>query len=172
MKIILLYVSSVDGKLTRWGQPQVQEWASKEDAEHFAKVKTENNLIVMGSNTFNAVKPIPEPGTLRIILTKNPDSYQKYTVPGQIEFSNESPEQLVKRLEKEYTQMVLLSGKTLSTAFLKNRLIDELWLTIEPKIFGTGDPIFADEELDIQLQLISHEKLNTKGTLLLKYIIE
>lgn len=172
MKIILLYVSSVDGKLTRWGQPHVQEWASKEDVEHFAKIKTQNKLIVLGSNTYDVVRPEPQPGTLRVILTRNPEKYQENTVPGQIEFTNESPEELVIRLEKQYKQMLLLSGKTLTTEFLKKRLVNELWLTIEPKLFGSGDSMLTDEKLHIQLQLISVKQLNAKGTLLVKYKVE
>lgn len=172
MKIILLYVSSIDGKLTKWGQSKVHNWTSPEDAEYFLAVRKQNNLIVMGSKTFNAVKPNPEEGTLRIVMTEQPKKYQQYALPGQIEFSNESPERLVNRLETQYKQMILLSGKTLSTAFLKKKLVNELWLTIEPKIFGIGDPLVTEEKLDIQLQLIKLQKLNRKGTLLIKYKVE
>ncbi len=35
--------------------------------------------------------------------------------------------------------MLVVGGPHVATSFLKAQLIDELWLTIEPKIFGMGE---------------------------------
>ena len=176
MKIVLIDVSSLDGKLTKWTGNNIYEWSSPEDFVHFKKTISQNNLIVMGSGTFDQVKDIEKAGLkaekerLRIILTRDPKKYSRFVVAGQMEFNNESPEVLISRLEKmDYKQMLLVSGGRVATSFFKAKLIDELWITIEPKIFGTGEPLVQDEKLDINLQLISMEKLNEQGTLLLKY---
>src|SRR5579864_4964676 len=106
MKIILIDVSSLDGKLTKWKGNDVYEWSSREDFMHFQKVKSENNLIVMGSGTFERIRDVeiaglkPEKERLRIIVTRRPNKYQRSVVPGQMEFSNESPEELITRLEQ------------------------------------------------------------------------
>lgn len=178
MKIILIDVSSLDGKLTKWKGNDIYEWSSREDFMHFQKVRSENNLIVMGSGTFDKVKDHeqaglrPEKERLRIILTSKPGSYSRYAVPGQMEFSDETPHALVKRLEeKGYKQMLLVSGGKVATSFFKEQLVNELWLTIEPKIFGSGEPLVQDGCFDINLILESYEKLNTQGTLLLKYTV-
>src|SRR5258708_35931822 len=132
MKIILIDVSSLDGKLTKWARDNIYEWSSPEDFAHFQKVKSQNNLLVMGSGTFDAVKDNetvglkPEKERLRIIMTSKPKEYKKYVVPGQMEFSNETPEKLVTRLEKlGYHQMLLVSGGRVATSFFKENLIDE-----------------------------------------------
>jgi dihydrofolate reductase len=176
MKIILIDVSSLDGKLTKWKGNDIYEWSSREDFMHFQKVKSENNLIVMGSGTFDKVKDIenaglkPEKERLRIIMTRRLDKYQKYSIPGQMEFSNESPHDLVHRLEQQgYKQMLLVSGGKVATSFFIEQLIDELWLTIEPKIFGSGEPLVQEGAFDINLRLLDIQKLNNNGTLLLKY---
>ncbi|MBI3887639.1 dihydrofolate reductase family protein, partial [Candidatus Microgenomates bacterium] len=107
---------------------------------------------------------------LRIVLTKNPKEYQKYVVPGQLEFSDEQPKELVTRLKKQgFTQLLLVSGGKVATSFFKASLINELWLTLEPRIFGIGGTLVQEEQFDIQLQLLSNEILNKQGTLLLKY---
>ena len=62
-----------------------------------------------------------------------------------------------------------MGGAHISTSFLKAKLIDELWLTIEPKIFGTGGSLVINENLDIELRLLSVEKVNERGTLITKY---
>ncbi len=172
MKTILLYVSSLDGKVTKWGQKNIYWWTSAEDVTHFRTTIAENKLLVMGSNTFNAVHPKPQEGILRIVLTREPEKYKKFVIPGQLEFSNETPTKLIQRLEKEgRKQMLLVSGKTVTTEFLKKKLVDELWITIEPKIFGKGDSLTKDEKLAISLRLESLTKLNSQGTILLKYAI-
>lgn len=176
MKVILIDVSSLDGKLTKWTESNIYKWASIEDFTHFKKTVSQNNLLVMGSGTFENVRNIEEAGLkpekerLRIILTKNPEKYKQFEVAGQMEFSSESPKELITRLEKQgYKQMLLVSGGKVATSFFEEKLIDELWLTIEPKIFGVGEPIVQEKEFDINLQLLSYEKLNEQGTLVLKY---
>src|SRR3989344_5000477 len=162
MKIKLLMVTSVDGKSTK-GNKSPQEWASKEDLEYFLKTSRSNNLIVMGSKTYEARKSgiKPYPNRLKIILTRNPKKYIKYSIPSQLEFVNESPLVLVRKLEKKgYKEMLLIAGETLSSEFLKLNLITDLWLTIEPVIFGKGRGLIKNENFDIKLQLISVERLN------------
>ena len=50
--------------------------------------------------------------------------------------------------------MLVVGGPHVATSFLKEQLIDELWLTFEPKIFGTGGNFVTDVKLDINLHLI------------------
>jgi dihydrofolate reductase len=76
----------------------------------------------------------------------------------------------MERFKKENEQTVLIvGGAQIATLFLKAKLIDELWLTLEPKIFGSGSGFVNDEKLDIQLKLISCKQGNDQGTLITKY---
>lgn len=178
MKIILINVSSLDGRFTKWKGQNIYEWSSEEDFAFFTKTKLENNLVVMGSSTFDHVRKIdkadlkPEKERLRVIMTKNPAKYKRFEVPGQMEFSSETPEELVKRLEKQgYSQMLLVSGGKVANSFFSDGLVSELWLTLEPRIFGSGKSLASGKDLDVSLKLVSTEKLNPGGTLLLKYIV-
>lgn len=178
MKTILINVASLDGRFTKWKGKNIYEWSSDEDFAFFLKTKSENNLLVMGSSTFDHVRKIdkaglkPEKERLRVIMTKNPAKYKKFEVPGQMEFSSETPKDLVKRLGKQgYKQMLLVSGGSVANSFFKDRLVNELWLTLEPRIFGSGKSVASGKDLDINLKLISAEKLNKNGTLLLKYTV-
>lgn len=173
MKVILAVVASVDGKTTKWQDPNIYTWTSAEDQKHFFSLIEENNAIVMGRKTYDAAKHFIKlsPQKLRIILTTSPEDYKDTGVPGQLEFKN-NPKKIVDELEqKGYKQVLLVSGAQVTTAFLRNNLVNELWLTIEPKIFGQGNPLLQEEELNINLQLKSIKKLNKQGTLLVKYNI-
>ena len=172
MKAILIFVSTLDGKVTKWGAPNVKLWTSHQDQNYYKNVLNKSKLVVMGSNTFSADTFKPNPNHLFIIMTRHPDKYKSLEVPGQIEFTNESPVALTTRFKsKGYKQMVIVGGPHVATSFLKEQLIDELWLTLEPKIFGTGGNFATDENLDINLRLIHCEKVNKQGTLITKYAV-
>ncbi|HKK54251.1 MAG TPA: dihydrofolate reductase family protein, partial [Patescibacteria group bacterium] len=53
-------------------------------------------------------------------------------------------------------------GANLNSLFLKNKLIDEMIITIEPKIFGAGLDLFSSE-FDANLELKSVEKINNNA---------
>ena len=170
MKTILIFVSTLDGKVTKWGAPHVSLWASHQDQDHYKKIWDESPLIVMGSNSFNAENFAPSASHLIIVMTGHPDKYKSLAVPGQIEFTNETPGELYSRfVSKGQPQMLVVGGPHVATSYLKEQLIDELWLTIEPKIFGMGDNFATEAKLDIDLLLIHSEKVNERGTLINKY---
>jgi dihydrofolate reductase len=172
MKTILIFVSSLDGKVTKWGEPNVRSWSSHQDQDYYKKVWNESRLIVMGSSTFNADTFNPSPDHQIIIMTSQPDRYKSFEVPGQMEFTNETPVELSSRFTiRGHQQMLVVGGPHVATSFLKEQLIDELWLTIEPKIFGMGENFATGIKLDIDLRLIQSEKVNDQGTLITKYAV-
>jgi len=169
MKTILIFVSTLDGKITKWGEPHVKSWSSHQDQDYYKKIWNESQLIVMGSNTFNAGS-FPSLNPQLIIMTSDPDKYKSLKISGQTEFTNESPVELIDRLKtKGHEKILVVGGPRVATSFLKEQLIDELWLTLEPKIFGIGGNFATDVKLDIDLRLIHYEKVNKRGTLITKY---
>lgn len=174
MKVTMVMLSSVDGKTTKGNDSNIYTWTSVEDQQYFFNLIKKNNLIIMGSETYNASRPVIklEKEKLRIVLTRDPKKYFTQLVKGQLEFSNEAPEKLIKRLSiLGYKKALLVGGSIINGLFLKKNLVDELHLTIEPKIFGNGKNIVEKQSLDKSLQLKSIKKLNKTGTILLKYKI-
>lgn len=172
MKITMIAVSSINGKITKGNESHIYFWTSKEDSKLFFSLIEKNNLIVMGSKTYESVRRIikHKKDKLRVVLTKNPEKYSKETIRGILEFSDESPLKLITRLESRgYRKMLVVGGSTINTLFLKSKLVSDLYLTLEPKIFGQGQGLVSEENLEIKLKLISVRKLNPQGTLLSKY---
>ena len=158
--------------VTKWGDPQVRRWSSHQDQDYYKRIWDESKLIVMGSNTFNAELLNPSSNHQLIIMTGHPDKYKSLEISGQIEFTKESPVELTARFKNEsYEQMLVVGGPHVATSFLKEQLIDELWLTFEPKIFGEGGNFVTGGKLDINLRLINCEKVNEQGTLITKYAV-
>jgi dihydrofolate reductase len=126
----------------------------------------------MGSKTFNADRFKLLPNHQLIVMTRHRDNYKSREVPGQLQFTNESPLELITRFKtKGHKQMLVVGGPHVATSFLKAQLIDELWLTLEPRIFGTGGNFATDVRLDIKLRLLHFEQVNEKGTLICKYAV-
>ena len=174
MKKIMIAAMSIDGKITSGNENNVYPWTSHEDQEFFAKQKAESNLIVMGLGTYLVIRPnlIVERERLRIVLTQAPEKYRNEEVKGALEFSSETPRELVSRLGEQYDKLLLVGGSIVYSSFIKAGLVDEIYLTIEPVVFGSGKPLFADGDFSANFQLDSMEKLNRKGTLLLKYSLK
>ena len=78
------------------------------------------------------------------------------------------PENTLKELEKMgYTSAILGGGSFVNGMFLEHKLVDEIHITIEPKIFGDGLGLFKGD-FDVNLKLIDCEKVN-EDSIVLKY---
>ncbi len=174
MNITLAAAISVDGKLTRGDDPDVRHWISDEDAKHFTKLRAAHNLIVMGRGTYEAMRSKLKlaPGTLRVVITHHPKDFATEAVTGQLEFTNLSPAELIQSLQKrEYPEMLLVGGGVVHAEFLAAGLVNEIYLTIEPLVFGKGTDFAHGAELNVALELVTIKQLNDRGTLLLHYKI-
>jgi dihydrofolate reductase len=170
MKVVLVFVSTVDGKVTRWGQPHVKEWTSAEDQKYYKETWNAARVIVMGRKTFEAETYQLSPERLILVMTSQSERFKEKEVAGQLEFTNHSPAELVQSFAgRGIETMLVVGGPHVATSFLKAQLVDELWLTIEPRIFGSGDSFATDEKLNVALQLLSCERANETGTMITKY---
>jgi dihydrofolate reductase len=172
MKVILVFVSTLNGKITRGSDPEVRNWSSDSDQLHYARVWKESTLIVMGSGTFNLNVIKPSPSRLVLVMSGNPGIYKDREIPGQIEFTEKGPSELVDEFRrKNYDRMTVVGGAHLATSFLKDKLIDELWLTIEPALFGRGQDLIVSDDLEVKLELKELVRANDRGTLITRYSI-
>ena len=67
-------------------------------------------------------------------------------------------------------EVILAGGTTINSLFLKENLVDELIITVEPLLFGKGLTLFKNLDLNIRLELIETKQLED-GVLNLKYKI-
>lgn len=160
--VTLIMATTLDGKIAK-NKNQLADWTSREDKQLFVKVSKDFGVIMMGETTFQTF-PAPLPGRLNVVFSRaenNPEIAGVKWVQGE-------PETILAELQKMgYTKALLGGGSTLNTLFLKKKLISELIITVEPKIFGSGLSLF-NEDIDADLELMEVNKLND-NTLSLKY---
>ena len=158
----MMMAITVDGKIAK-DSKQFANWTSREDKKLFVEISKEKGVIMMGENTFNTF-PAPLKDRLNVVFSENENQPE---VPGVMWVKGE-PEKVLQDLEKMGYKSVLLGGGTfLNTLFLEHKLISEIILTIEPKIFGQGLSLF-NRDIDANLKLIEFKNLN-ENTLMVKY---
>ena len=145
---------TADGKIAK-NSDHFPDWTSKEDKKMFMKVTKEAGVVIMGDKTFFTFpKPLPDRLNVVFTLEKNPPETKN------VKWVTGEPEKVLADLEKEgYKSAILGGGTFMNSQFLEKKLIDEIWLTIEPKIFGDGLGVFGGD-FEIDLKLLNVEKIN------------
>jgi dihydrofolate reductase len=162
MKIILLMAVTADGKIAK-SSDHFPDWTSREDKKMFAAVSKKHGAVIMGEKTFRTFpKPLPDRLNVVFTLEKNPPE-----TPG-VKWVSGEPEKVLAELESAgFKSAILGGGAFVNSDFLKRGLIDEIWLTVEPKIFGDGLGVFGGD-FDANLKLLDVEKIN-ENSVVLKY---
>jgi dihydrofolate reductase len=170
----MIAVSTLDGLITKHKQPGATTWASPEDQAHFRSATAACDVRIFGASTYRAdrawMRSALRPGIVRVVLTRNPESFADDVVAGQLEFTSEDPKVLVARLAAQgCTRLALLGGGEVYGAFLAADLVDEIQLTVEPLFFGTGVRLTGGTvPIDARFSLHDVTRLN-ESTLLVTY---
>lgn len=174
MQLILLAAQSLDGFITRHDEPGTT-FTSSADQAHFRAALRNFDCSIMGGETYRVsrdfIRAHLTPTRRRIVVTRDPTRYATEAVAGQLEFTaaTSGPAALCATLAAEgHQRCALLGGATLHDWFLAAGRVDELWLTLEPRLFGRGTP-FLREAHDLALSLIDVQTLGENGTLLVRY---
>ncbi len=171
MKVTLMAAISLDGFITKHEQPG-SAFTSPEDKQFFHNAVLDFDCLIFGGGNYRQssrwITNHLRKNQLKVVLTRNPKNYEDEQKEGELEFTCEVPCDLIHRLRaRGYRNACLLGGGQIYGLFLAGRMVDELWLTLEPLLFGQGVKL-AETKLDFRGELLSVEKLNA-STLLLKY---
>lgn len=167
MKTSLMCAITLDGKIAR-NDHEFVNWSSKEDKRLFISTTRRIGVMILGQSTFNTFES-PLPGRLHIVVTR--DTTGKKNIPGQVEYTSDPPEKILSDLEaRGYEEAVVTGGSQINALFLKANLIDELYLTLEPVVFGDGISLFDSGDFNARWRLTHLEKLNDTGSIFLNYV--
>jgi dihydrofolate reductase len=156
---------TIDGKIAK-DKHHMSDWTSKEDKEFMRAELKKSDVIVIGNNTYKtATGPLSKRNcivfTRSVENTKQEHENLLYCNP-----ANTSIEKLIK--EKGYKTIAILGGAATYSYFLEKNLIDNLYLTIEPLIFGDGIGLFNAPH-KARMKFITMKQLNLEGAVLLHY---
>nr|AIA10944.1 RibD C-terminal domain protein [uncultured bacterium] len=169
MKITLVDAISINGKITK-GEHDMS-WLSNEDQTEFARLRDQHDVIVLDRKSYESYHPRPQNGKLRLVLTHHPELFIDDTVPGQLEFVvMDDVKTLVAQLQERGCKKLLVAGGgSVAADFLEAGVVNEVYVTLEPVLFGQGKTMLAERTLNVHLKLKSVKQLNETGTLFIHY---
>ncbi len=182
-KYIAIAAVTLDGKIARH-KNHMSDWTSKEDKVFMRALLDKCDVIIVGNNTYKtAVGPLSKRNCIVLSKTAEPSPLTRGDVAQRVTerllYANPQKTNLKKLIRAlNYKKIAILGGAQTYTYCLQNNLFDEIYLTIEPIIFGQGVDLFAPSPSEgrvgervqkHKLKLFSIKKLNKQGSLLLHY---
>lgn len=166
-RVILYMAISANGIIAK--SDDDTSWISKEEWDSYSLAVRTAGCLIVGRRTYN-------------ILTKQPEFAEfkdvKLVAVSQEDFITLTPNHLIAHSPKEalefmkdYKEVVVAGGGILNASFLAEKLVDEIFLDIEPIIFGQGIPVFKDKDFEQKLKFIGQKKI-TDNEIQLHYKVE
>lgn len=170
MKTFIIASISADGFITpsssNLAGPSTS-WTSREDTDFFKQKTLDAGVIIMGRKTYDTIpeKFRPLKNRLNIIYTTHPNKVTNSLPLDNHEIQNTKykihplttgmdPNEIIAFLaENNFESVAITGGTSIYTQFLQAGVVDEIFLTIEPVLFGTGTPLF-DKSIEIKLHLL------------------
>jgi len=106
------------------------DFVSKEQTEDFLLRCRQAGVVIMGRKTYEIIETLPLKDGLHIVLSHN------------------TPEAIV------------IGGAETASEFLQANLVDEVYLNIEPVIFGEGMPLATPASFEAKLNLLETKMLS------------
>ncbi len=159
MKVFIIVATTADGFIAK-NEDHPAIWTSKEDKKHFVELTKRAGVVVMGSKTFSTL-PKPLKDRINIVYSKSK------TFEG-VEVTTQDPQELLQSLEKRgFNEVAICGGRGIYSMFLKAGVVDTIYLTIEPILFGSGINTF---DFPTEHKLITKNINHTEtGTIFVEY---
>ena len=158
--------ASIDGRIAKDCHSGT-DWTSIEDWNFFQKSLEKIDAVIVGHNTYKLARARLKKRNAIVLTSK----VQKPITKDSIIFFNPNKSNLKKFLQaRKYKNVAIVGGPKVYNFCLENKMLDKLFVTIEPYVFTVGIPMFSSNKFKkYNFVLESVKKLNKKGTLLLKY---
>ncbi|WP_225744817.1 dihydrofolate reductase family protein [Marinilactibacillus sp. Marseille-P9653] len=162
-KVVLFIATSLDGFIAT--EEETLEWLFEVEGEGdngYSAFYDTIDTVLMGKKTYDWILNNHQ-------FTEYPYKDKQSFVFSKLEHKNTDDVQFIKndipqfinQLKKNNGKTIwLVGGGQLFTYFLKNKLVDELYVTVAPKIIVTGIPLFNPGSYHVDLTLIGTQTFN------------
>jgi dihydrofolate reductase len=167
-KIIAVAATTLDGRIAAY-PGHFSDWTSLEDKDLLHGILDQSDLVVVGHNTYKtAIGPLAKRNCL--VFSRSLQGIEQRNE--KLTFCN--PEKInMHQLLNKYKNVVVLGGTQIYTYFLEKDWLQEIYLTIEPLVFGNGLPLFESKKWALRrFALLEVRKLNNSGSVLLHYKLD
>lgn len=158
MEVFIISALTADGFIARSEQQLSTDWTSKEDAQFFRDRTRQAGAIVMGRKTFETIGQ-PLPNRLNIVYSSDPSKFSQFD-PQQLMVTQLSPADLIAQLTQAgYQSLAVCGGASIYTMFMQSGLVNKMFLTTEPVLFGTGVSLF-NQQISQKIKFVTTHQLS------------
>lgn len=167
-RVVLYVANSLDGYIAR--EDGSVDWLFDPYAHGYEFFYEDVYTVIMGRKTYDqalSFEEAPYSSKRAIVFSRSakPSPY------AGLEFTSEPPQDVVRRLKEEDGGMIwLVGGREISELLIANELVDELIVSIHPKILISGIPLVASKNCAVDLKLVTYEVFKS-GLVQLRYEI-
>ena len=148
---------TVNGIIARLDNSDFSSESAKMD---FLKTMKKYKVNVIGRNTFKVAakgSSFPLEG-LNIVVTKHKIKLKKEWK--NVIVTDKKPNEIIRIIEEKGYKSAMVAGGALATSFLKENLVNEIYLNVEPLALGKGIPLFSNENFEKKLKLLQVKRFS------------
>lgn len=150
MKVILYMAITANGMIAK--RDDYTSWVSKEEWKSYSATVLHAGCLVVGRKTYDIMVKEGDFAKLKDVFVVVV-SHQDIEMVDPMHKVAHTPQEALQLL-KDYPVVVVGGGGHVNSAFLQAKLVDELFLDVEPKIIGEGIRLFEDLGADCSLVLL------------------
>lgn len=156
MKVILYMASTVNGFIA--GRDDDTSWISNEEWKSYSAAVQAAGCFIVGHRTYNILTIQPEFQELKDAMLVVV-SHQDFETLHPNHHIAHSPKEALDQL-KDFQEVIIAGGGALNASFLAENLVDEIYLDIEPIVFGDGIALFHGKDFKTMLKLVGQKKIS------------
>ena len=133
-------------------------WISEMEWNSYSSAVRNAGCLVVGRRTYHILTKQPEFSEFKDVEVVAVSSKNFPTLEKNHHVANSAKEALDKL--KDFETVIIAGGGILNSSFLKEGLIDEIYLDIEPIALGKGINIFENKDFEVNLELLGTKQLS------------
>lgn len=164
-RVSLFIAMSLDGYIAdaKGGVDWLQgQGDAQEGTDSYAEFIKDVDTVLMGWNTYHQIVTCLSPEEwVYSGLTAYVVTHKKQSSSDEIRFTQEAPQELVRRLKKEAGKdLWVCGGAKLAQQLINADLIDRYYITVIPVLLGDGLRLFENGNHEILLRLVGSRSCN------------
>jgi dihydrofolate reductase len=162
MKVVLYMAITPNGMIAK--ENDNTGWVTETEWVSFSGMIKESGNMIIGRRTYDVMLKNDEfkQSGLEKIKTVVLSSEKTLHVHDKESISvAKSPKEAIGILQGQgFETIMVCGGGGLNSSFIKENLVDEIYLDIEPIVFGKGTSLFREADFEANLELIETKKLS------------
>ncbi|MBI2017812.1 dihydrofolate reductase [Candidatus Daviesbacteria bacterium] len=162
MKVILYMAITVNGLIAK--EDDDTSWVTETEWKSFKGIIKKHGNMIIGRRTYEVMLKndefnISSLNTIRTIVLTSDETIRIHNRES-VSIAKSPQEALHVLSNASFETIMVCGGGGLNSSFMKENLVDEIYIDIEPMIFGQGIKLFADANFEKGLELVGTKKLS------------